>query len=145
MPEDLENKGMAQRMDSIYGHSTSKQGKSKTAKIAEPSASSVTQAKSCYESSWTDSKENQKKYLLKNMQGLEPDCRKTSDSLHCKKVFDHIWHEGLWQVMRNYNFDKDLIQIIQALYTSSNSTVLVNRNHPARQEKTTRGNTGWIM
>ena len=43
-----------------------------------------------------------------------------------KKVYDHIWHEGLWPVMRNYNFNKDLIQVIQALYANSNSAVLLN-------------------
>ena len=40
--------------------------------------------------------------------------------------FHFIWHEGLWQVTRNYNFDEDLIQIIQALYAKSNNAVLLN-------------------
>ena len=43
-----------------------------------------------------------------------------------KKAFDHIWHEGLWQVMRNYNFDKDLIQAVRALNANSNNAVLLN-------------------
>ena len=48
------------------------------------------------------------------------------DLIHNFIDFDCIWHEGLWEVMRNYNFNKDLIQVIQALYTYSNSAVLLN-------------------
>ena len=48
-----------------------------------------------------------------------------------KKAFDRIWHEGLWQVMRN----EDLMQAIQAMYANSNIGVLLN-NHPGGQEKT---------
>ena len=42
-----------------------------------------------------------------------------------KKAFDRVWQEALWQVMRDYNLDEDLIQVIQALYDSSNSAVLM--------------------
>ena len=46
--------------------------------------------------------------------------------IYFKKAFGHIWHEGLRQVTRNYNFAKDLIQVIQALYANSNSVVVLN-------------------
>ena len=42
-----------------------------------------------------------------------------------KKAFDCVWHDGLWQVMRNYNFDEDLKQVIQAPYANSNIAVLL--------------------
>lgn len=43
-----------------------------------------------------------------------------------KKAFDRVWHEGLWQVLRNYN--NNIIQVIQALYTDSSSAVLINNS-----------------
>ena len=43
-----------------------------------------------------------------------------------RKAFDRVWHAGLWNVMRRHNFDEDIVQTIEALYSSSNSTVLVN-------------------
>lgn len=43
-----------------------------------------------------------------------------------KKAFDRVWHEGLWQVLRNYNFNNNLIQVIQSLYTNSSSAVRIN-------------------
>ena len=42
-----------------------------------------------------------------------------------KKAFDRVWHEGLWHVMRQYNFDEDLIQVIESLYKSAKSAVLL--------------------
>lgn len=43
-----------------------------------------------------------------------------------KKAFDRVWHEGLWQVMRNFNFDTNTIEVIEALYNNSSSAVLLN-------------------
>lgn len=48
--------------------------------------------------------------------------------INFKKAFDRVWHEGLWQVFRDYNFDNNLIQVIQALYTDSSSAVFINNN-----------------
>ena len=42
-----------------------------------------------------------------------------------KKAFDHVWHQGLWQVLRDYNFDENLVQVIEALYADSSSAVLL--------------------
>lgn len=43
-----------------------------------------------------------------------------------KKAFDRVWHEGLWQVLRNFGIEEGLIQVIQALYNTSSSAVLLN-------------------
>ena len=32
-----------------------------------------------------------------------------------KKTFDRVWHEGLWQVMKQYNIGSNLIGVIEAL------------------------------
>ena len=45
---------------------------------------------------------------------------------------------GLWQVLRGYNFDNNIIQAIQALYTNSSSAVLIN-NSIGEPFKTTIG------
>ena len=42
-----------------------------------------------------------------------------------KKAFDRVWHEGLWHVMRSFGIE-GLIQIIQALYNTPSSAVLLN-------------------
>lgn len=39
-----------------------------------------------------------------------------------KKAFDRVWHNGLWQVLRDFN----IVQAIQALYDHSNSAILLN-------------------
>ncbi|KAL8578281.1 hypothetical protein ACOMHN_005672 [Nucella lapillus] len=43
-----------------------------------------------------------------------------------KKAFDRVWHAGLWQVMRNYNIDSNIIDVIKALYDDSKIAVLLN-------------------
>lgn len=43
-----------------------------------------------------------------------------------RKAFDRVWHDGLWQVMRGFNIEEGLVQIIEALYKNSSSAVLLN-------------------
>ena len=43
-----------------------------------------------------------------------------------KKVFDRAWHAGLWQILRSFNIEEGLDQVIQALYENSSSTVFLN-------------------
>ena len=33
-----------------------------------------------------------------------------------KKAFDHVWHDGLWRVLNEYNIDSQLIKVIRSLY-----------------------------
>ena len=42
------------------------------------------------------------------------------------KAINQVWHERLWQVMRNYNIDDNMIQVIEALYRDSSIAVLLN-------------------
>ena len=42
------------------------------------------------------------------------------------KVFDRVWHAGLWQVLGSLNINKELVQAIQAVCESSSSAVLLN-------------------
>ncbi|KAL8562906.1 hypothetical protein ACOMHN_004598 [Nucella lapillus] len=44
--------------------------------------------------------------------------------IYFKKAFDRVWHDGLWQVMRNYNIDSNIIDVIKALCDDSKSAVL---------------------
>ena len=43
-----------------------------------------------------------------------------------KNAFDRVWHEGLWQVMRNFNIDTHLIDRIQELYKDGHSAIFIN-------------------
>ena len=43
-----------------------------------------------------------------------------------KKVFDRVWQQALWKIMRKYNINKDLIAVIEALYNDSRSAVLID-------------------
>ena len=43
-----------------------------------------------------------------------------------KKAFDRVWHDGLWQVLRGFNIDEGLVQVIQELYTNASSAVLLD-------------------
>jgi hypothetical protein len=43
-----------------------------------------------------------------------------------KKAFDRVWHDGLWTVLRGFNFEEGLVRVIQALYEHSSSAVLLN-------------------
>ena len=46
--------------------------------------------------------------------------------IHFKKAFDWVWHDGLWHVLRGFNIEKGLIQVIQTLYDHTTSAVLLN-------------------
>ena len=43
-----------------------------------------------------------------------------------KKAFNWVWHNGLWHVLRGFNIEKGLIQVIQTLYDHATSAVLLN-------------------
>ena len=55
-----------------------------------------------------------------------------------RKAFDRVWHEGLWQVLRQFGIEEGLIQAIQALYNTASSAVLLN-NQIGDYFKTTVG------
>ena len=43
-----------------------------------------------------------------------------------KKAFDRVWHQGLWQVLRNFNIEEGLVLMIKTLYDNASSAVLLN-------------------
>ena len=43
-----------------------------------------------------------------------------------KKAFDRVWHKALWSTMRLYNFNVNLIHVIENLYNKTNSAVYLN-------------------
>ena len=140
MPEDLENKGLAQKMDLIHDHSAPQKGKPKTMQKLQnhqphrpPCRTSATMQNIGHHAEQTQRKSRKAEEILADLQ-CKIDHRKTcfdkKERIHIfidfMKAFDCFWHEGLWQVVREYNFDKDLIHVIQALYANSNGAVLLN-------------------
>ena len=45
-----------------------------------------------------------------------------------KKAFDHIRHEGLWTALHKFRINYNIIEMINALYKDSTSSVLLNNN-----------------
>ena len=45
-----------------------------------------------------------------------------------KKAFDRVWHAGLWRVLKEYDVDNRLIELIKLLYDEATSAVLLNGN-----------------
>ena len=43
-----------------------------------------------------------------------------------KKAFDRVWHDGLWHVMRVFNIETGLVDVIKALYDQATSAILLN-------------------
>jgi hypothetical protein len=43
-----------------------------------------------------------------------------------KKAFDRVWHDGLWHVLRSFNIEEGLVQVVEALYKHASSAVLMN-------------------
>ena len=43
-----------------------------------------------------------------------------------KKVFDRVWQEALWVTMKSHNIDHKLVDMIMALYSDTESAVLIN-------------------
>ena len=41
-----------------------------------------------------------------------------------KKAFDRVWHKGLWRVLKEYNIDNWLIEVITSLCGEATSAVL---------------------
>ncbi|KAL8619196.1 hypothetical protein ACOMHN_049978 [Nucella lapillus] len=59
--------------------------------------------------------------------GLGPTrCDLFHNVIDFKKAFDRVWHDGLWQVMRNYNIDSNIMDVIKALFDDSKSAALLN-------------------
>ena len=48
--------------------------------------------------------------------------------INFKKAIDWVWHDGLWHVLRGFNIEKGLTQVMQTLYDHPTSAVLLN-NH----------------
>ena len=42
------------------------------------------------------------------------------------KAFDRVWHDGLWRVLKEYNIDNRLIEVIRSLNDEATSAVLLN-------------------
>ena len=43
-----------------------------------------------------------------------------------KKAFDRVWHDGLWRVLKEYNIDHRLIDVIRSLYDDMTSALFLN-------------------
>ena len=43
-----------------------------------------------------------------------------------EKAFDSVWQEGIWRALRFFGFPQKIINLLQALYSKSNSAVRVN-------------------
>jgi hypothetical protein len=43
-----------------------------------------------------------------------------------EKAFDSVWQEGVWRALRFFGFPNKIINLLQALYSKSNSAVRVN-------------------
>ena len=43
-----------------------------------------------------------------------------------EKAFDSVWQEGVWRALRFFGFPQKIINLLQALYSKSNSAVRVN-------------------
>ena len=43
-----------------------------------------------------------------------------------EKAFDSVWQEGIWRALRFFDFPQKIINLLQALYSKSNSAVRVN-------------------
>ena len=43
-----------------------------------------------------------------------------------KKAFDRVWHTALWAILRAYNINTNLINVIQQLYDRASSAVYLN-------------------
>ena len=45
-----------------------------------------------------------------------------------KKVFDRVWHGGLWHALHSFGIEEGFVQIMKSLYSSANRAVLLNNN-----------------
>ena len=43
-----------------------------------------------------------------------------------KKAFDRVWHQALWATMHKYNINKNLIALIEELYSNATSSVYLD-------------------
>ena len=119
MPEDLGDKGVAEKADTIACH-----GLPATSSNVKTLVPSAIPARSCSESSSTAKAEE---LLAEEQAGFRPGrstveqifnsrviiekhLQHQRDQLHnfidFKKIFDRVWHAGLWQVLRSFNIDE---------------------------------------
>ena len=59
---------------------------------------------------------------------IQHQCNLFHNFVDFKKEFDRVWHAGLWQVLRSFNIEEELLQAIQELYENSSSVTVVLMN-----------------
>ena len=57
---------------------------------------------------------------------IETDLKLYHNFIDYKKAFDRVWHEGLWNVMRQFNIEERVICFIDSLYKNEQSAVIIN-------------------
>ena len=57
---------------------------------------------------------------------LEKDNKLYCCYIDFEKAFDSVWQEGVWRALRFFSFPQKIINLLQALYSKSNSAVRVN-------------------
>lgn len=59
---------------------------------------------------------------------IEKDLKLQKDVFHNFAEFNiafvHVWHDGLWQIFREFSVDNGIFQVIQALFKDVSSAVL---------------------
>ena len=55
-----------------------------------------------------------------------------------KIAFDQVWHDALWTMLKRYNINTRIIEVIQCLYDKTTSTVYYN-GHISEWFQTTVG------
>ena len=60
----------------------------------------------------------------------EKNLQHQQDSYHAfidfNKAFDRVWHSALWATMKKYHIGRNLIHVIEQLYTKASSAVLLD-------------------
>ena len=62
-----------------------------------------------------------------------------------KKAFDRVWHAALWETMRLYNINTNLINEIRNLYYKATSAVCFNGSTGDRFRTTVGVRQGWVL
>ena len=57
---------------------------------------------------------------------IEHDLKLYNNFIDYKNAFNRVWHEGLYNVMKQFNIEEILIFLIESLYKNAQSAVIIN-------------------
>ena len=126
MQQNLEDRGMADHMDSIHYYHTPKDRQLAAVSELQQQAEEIIAEEQTGFREETSTAEQIFNLRILCETYIQHHQNLYHVFIHFKKAFDRVWHEALWASMRKYKINANIIQVTENLYDKAQSAVLFN-------------------